>query len=122
MSHFKTVCKVCEKIVNQCRCASRNKTVQYTTCPKCLADQVPDKPAEVAKEPEKLFIWGRESGKELTLIKNTTGGIEIQIITLASGHKPENIERITIEEFRCERISEFFKTTPAIKPNNEMDG
>lgn len=35
MEHFKTVCRVCEVIINQCRCPSNDKTVESVICSKC---------------------------------------------------------------------------------------
>lgn len=33
--HFRTICKSCGKIINQCRCMSENKTVYYDVCDSC---------------------------------------------------------------------------------------
>jgi len=35
MSHFKTLCSECNTIINQCRCPSRTKTINYEICNKC---------------------------------------------------------------------------------------
>lgn len=33
--HSKTVCKVCETTIQQCRCANPNKMVRWVVCAKC---------------------------------------------------------------------------------------
>lgn len=35
MSHQITNCKVCKKIISQCRCACCNKTQKYEVCDEC---------------------------------------------------------------------------------------
>jgi len=35
MNHFITKCKLCEKVINQCRCPSESKTVNYEVCSSC---------------------------------------------------------------------------------------
>jgi len=36
MSHFIKYCKLCNVVMSQCRCPSRDKEIQYGTCDKCL--------------------------------------------------------------------------------------
>jgi hypothetical protein len=36
MSHFKIVCKICKKIITQCRCPSKDKLTIFEICDECL--------------------------------------------------------------------------------------
>lgn len=40
MAHFKTLCKECGKVVNTCRCPSKDKEIKYSICQECLDDKV----------------------------------------------------------------------------------
>ncbi len=33
--HYKTICRLCTKTINQCRCPSKDKTIKYETCDDC---------------------------------------------------------------------------------------
>lgn len=33
--HHKVICPLCEKVTNQCRCMSEDKTIIYHICSKC---------------------------------------------------------------------------------------
>lgn len=35
MSHFKKICKVCNRVIAQCRCMSCDKTIEYDVCDRC---------------------------------------------------------------------------------------
>lgn len=36
MSHFKTLCKLCEDVITQCRCPSPDKFIKYDVCDNCV--------------------------------------------------------------------------------------
>ena len=42
MEHFKMVCKICNKVISQCRCMDCNKTIKYGVCMTC-SDKEMDK-------------------------------------------------------------------------------
>ena len=42
MEHFKMVCKICNKVMAQCRCMDCNKTIKYSVCMAC-SDKEMDK-------------------------------------------------------------------------------
>jgi len=58
MSHFKTVCPICETVITQCRCMSPNKTINYIMCEKCRDKQA-------AEDIEAAFEEGIENMPEL---------------------------------------------------------
>ena len=35
MGHFKKICSVCSKVIEQCRCTDPNKTIQFDVCEDC---------------------------------------------------------------------------------------
>jgi hypothetical protein len=41
MNHFITKCKQCETVINQCRCPSESKTVEWGMCASCKAEPKP---------------------------------------------------------------------------------
>ena len=37
--HSKTVCKLCDIVMTQCRCMSEHKDIKYDVCSKCMSKE-----------------------------------------------------------------------------------
>lgn len=38
MSHGKTICEKCSKVIVQCRCMESHNNITYSTCEECLKE------------------------------------------------------------------------------------
>jgi hypothetical protein len=62
MSHFIVYCRVCNKVISQCRCMFCDKEKKYGVCPECLSKEyrVPkvERASDMADNFKKLYGGG----------------------------------------------------------------
>ena len=81
MEHFKMVCKICNKVISQCRCMDCNKTIKYSVCMACSDKEMDKVKSEPMNRKEAIKIAERES-KELkrpsSIVACPSGGVEFE--------------------------------------------
>jgi len=57
MEHFKIVCKICNKVMAQCRCMDCNKTIKYSVCMACSDKEMDKVKSEPMNRKESNGDW-----------------------------------------------------------------
>jgi len=122
MEHFKMVCKICNKVISQCRCMDCNKTIKYGVCMTCSDKEMDKVKSEPMNRKESIEIAERELGetkpyqtkaKAITLladkIKKINGlNLELEVQWYANKSIVERLnEKVEGYEYEVERNTEL---------------
>ena len=53
--HSKTICKICNEIIKQCKCMDKNKTTIFDICDKCKKEQLASQLKELYNKGKKML-------------------------------------------------------------------
>lgn len=59
MKHFKRICIECEKVIAQCRCMCKNKSIEHDVCEDCR-DKMTSRTLTIKELIEKFLIKNKE--------------------------------------------------------------